>query len=60
MILIMNTNSKLSVAGTVDAEEGGDVFRLSRILRPIAVVVEGPGWEEGTLLGCAESVCLAT
>ena len=60
MILIMNTNSKLNVAGTVDTEEGADVFRLTRILGLKAVLVKGPGWGEGKLLDCAESVCLAT
>ena len=56
----MNTNSKLTAADTVDTEEGRYVFRLSRILGLIAVVVEGPGCGKGARLGYAEPVCLAT
>ena len=51
---------KLTVAGTANTEEGGDVFRLSRILGLIAGAVEGPGWGKDTRLGCAEPAFLAT
>ena len=51
----MNTISKHTLVGKVDAEE-----ECPSIPGRAAVSIGGPGWGDGTLVGCVEPVCFAT
>ena len=47
----MNTNSKHTVASKVDAEENGELLKCARIRELVGVVIDRPGWGDGTHVG---------
>ena len=53
-ILLINTNLKHTVAVKVDPNENGESLKL------VAVLVDTPVWGDGSLVGYAEHVCLAS
>ena len=50
----------LTIAGNVNIEKEKVSLKRPRILELVAVVVEGPGLRDDTLVGSAEPVYLAT
>ena len=56
----MNTNSKHTVAGKVVAEGEWDELKCPSIPGRVAMLIEGPGWGDGTFMGCVEPVCYGT
>ena len=50
-MITMDTNSKHNMASEVDAEENGESLKCPRIPGLVGVVVDRPGWGDGTHVG---------